>query len=416
LVTEHYVAGLDVGTTKIRTVIASPEEGKLRILGVGLVPAAGLARGIVVDREQATAAIKESVHRAERMAGLQISGAYVGISGAHIACRNVTGRIHLPGGEVTPADVEKVIQSARDNIRTTPEQEIIHALVRDFAVDGEPEIKRPVGMRGSRLDVEVHIVIGVGSIIGNLQDCVRETGVQVLKDVLEPLATASAVIKEAERDLGVMLVDIGGGTTDVAVFHEGSICHTASLPVAGHHVTRDLAQILRCSPEHAETVKRRFGAALTDLVTTEELVPVVEVGTETPRMVPRRLLAEIIQPRMEEIFSMVRENLQSAGVYEAVRGGVVMSGGGSQLAGCERLASVVLDDLPVRVGAPHGLAGLSDSVQTPIFATAVGLALLAAQEGAWAAPGQPGRWESVVEMATAWWHRTVSPWFRKRSR
>ena len=415
MASEQYVAGLDVGTTKIRTILATPEpQGKLRIIGVGLVPAEGLARGIVVDRDKATTAIKESLHRAERMAGVPVGGAYVGISGAHIACRNVTGRVHLTGGEVTPVDVEKVIQSARDNIRTTPEQEIIHALVRDFAVDGEPGIARPLGMRGSRLDVEVHVVTGVGSIIANLQECVRQTGIQVLKDVLEPVATATAVVKEAERDLGVILIDIGGGTTDVAVFCEGSICHTASIPVAGNHVTRDLAQLLRISTEEAETAKRRFGAALQELVPTEEMIQVVEVGTEQPTRVPRRLLAELIQPRMEEIFGLIKENLQAAGVYETVGGGVVLSGGGSQLAGADRLASIVLDSLPVRIGAPHDLSGLADSVQSPIFATAVGLAQLAAAEQAWAMPRQPSPMGSLVERATTWWNRSLAPYFRGR--
>lgn len=411
---DQYVAGLDVGTTKIRTVIASPEpQGRLRIIGVGLVPAEGLARGIVVDHARAAAAIGESVRRAERMAGVKVAGAYVGISGAHIACRNVTGRVHLSGGEVTPLDIEKVIQSARDSIRTTPEQEIIHALVRGFALDGEPGIARPLGMRGTRLDVELHVVTGVGSIIANLQDCVRETGVQVLKDVLEPVATATAVIKEAERDLGVILIDIGGGTTDLAVFCDGSICHTASIPVAGNHVTRDLAQLLRINPEEAETAKRRFGAALMELASTEETIQVVEIGTEQTTRVPRRLLAEIIQPRMEEILGLVRENLQAAGVYDTVGGGVVLSGGGAQLVGCERLASILLDNLPVRLGAPHDLAGLADSVQTPIFATAVGLAMLAAQEEAWAMPGKQSPVASLVERATTWWHRTISPWLRR---
>ncbi len=408
---EAYVAGLDVGTTKIRTVVARPEaDGRLRVLGVGVVPAAGLARGIVVDRGQAIAAIAESVHRARRNASLEIGGAYVGISGAHIACRNVTGRIHIPSGEISAHDVEKVIQSARDNVRTSPEQEIMHVLVRDFAVDGEPGVARPVGMKASRLDVEVHVVTGVGSVIANLEDCVRETGVIPLKNVLEPLATATAVLSEAERDLGVILIDIGGGTTDVAVFSEGSICHTASIPVAGNHVTRDLAQLLRINPEEAETAKRRFGVALAELTTPDEMIQVVELGTEKPTRVPRRLLSEIIQPRMEEILNLVKENLLLANVYERVGGGVVLSGGGSQLVGCTRLASMILDNLPVRLGAPRNLTGLADSVSSPIFSTAVGLAMLAAADQAWAMPPSkpagPASWWQAVK---TWWRSRVLP-------
>jgi cell division protein FtsA len=412
--TESYVAGLDVGTTRIRTVVAQPDlGGALRILGVGVVPADGLARGIVVDRTRAIAAITESVHRAQRNASLDLGGAYVGVSGAHIACRNVTGRVHVSSGEVTRTDIEKVIQSARDSVRTGPEQQIIHTLVRDFAVDGERGIRHPEGMRGNRLDVEVHVITGVGSIIGNLEDSVLASGLRVLKHVLEPVATATAVITEAERDLGVILVDIGGGTTDLAVFSEGSICHTASLPVAGNHVTRDLAQLLRIRPEDAETTKRRFGVALAELATGEEMIPVREIGTEQETRLSRRLLGEIIQPRMEEIFNLVKENLLLAGFYETIGGGVVLAGGGSQLVGAARLASIVLDNLPVRVGAPRNLTGLGDSVDSPSYATAVGLAMMAARDQAWAAPSKPGPGAGPWEAAKSWWKQTILPAVRR---
>ncbi len=415
VLTESYVAGLDVGTTRIRTVVAQPDpRGALRILGLGVVPADGLARGIVVDRDKATVAIKESIHRAQVRAGVEIAGAYVGVSGAHVACRNVTGRVHVPSGEVGHGDIEKVIQSARDSVRTGPEQQIIHTLVRDFAVDGERSIARPEGMRGSRLDVEVHVITGVGSIIANLEESVMAAGVRVLKHVLEPVATAMAVISEAERDLGVILADIGGGTTDVAVFSEGAICHTASLPAAGNHVTRDLAQLLRIEPQDAEAVKRRYGVALAEMVAAEETVKVREVGTEQEMRIPRRLLGEIIQPRMEEIFNLVKENLILAGFYETVGGGVVLSGGGAQLVGAARLASATLDNLPVRIGAPHRLTGLEDSVDSPSYATAVGLAMMAAHDEAWAMPTRPATgagpwWES----AKAWWKQTILPAVRR---
>ncbi len=411
--TESYVAGLDVGTTRIRTVIAQPDPSGLRVLGLGVVPADGLARGIVVDRDRATAAIRESVHRAQVRAGVEVAGAYVGVSGAHIACRNVTGRVHVASGEVGPADVEKVIQSARDSVRTAPEQQIIHTLVRDFAVDGERGIRRPLGMRGSRLDVEVHVITGVGSIIGNLEDSVVAAGVRVLKHVLEPVATSTAILSDAERDLGVILVDIGGGTTDVAAFSEGSICHTASLPVAGNHVTRDLAQLLRIRPEDADAVKRRYGIALADMVAAEEKVQVREVGTEEETHVSRRLLGEIIQPRMEEIFNLVKENLILAGFYETIRGGMVLSGGGAQLVGAARLASAVLDNLPVRVGAPHRLAGLGDSVDHPSYATAVGLAMMAAHDQAWADPQRPAPGGPWWQSTQQWWRQTVLPMVRR---
>lgn len=415
---EPYVAGLDVGTTRIRTVVAQPTAtGALRILGVGVVPAEGLARGIVVDRSRALAAIAESIRRAQRNASLEIAGAYVGVSGAHIACRNVTGRVHVPDGEISRTDIEKVIQSARDSVRTGPEQQIIHTLVRDFAVDGECGIRHPEGMRGHRLDVEVHVVTGVDSIIGNLEDSVTAAGVRVLKRVLEPVATATAVVTEEERDLGIILVDIGGGTTDLAVFAEGSICHTASLPVAGNHVTRDLAQVLRIRPDDAETTKRRFGVALAEMVSSEEMVPVREIGTDQETHLSRRLLAEIIQPRMEEIFNLVKENLLLAGYFDTVGGGIVLAGGGSQLAGAARLASSILDNMPVRVGAPRGLTGLGDSVDSPSYATAVGLAMMAARDQAWAGPTRvapsPGTW---WENTKAWWKQTILPTIRRLTR
>jgi cell division protein FtsA len=404
MMADKYVAGLDVGTTKIRTVVASPDPpDRLRIMGVGLVPAAGLARGIVVDRQEAIAAITESVRRAERMAGVKIAGAFVGLSGAHISCRNVTGRVSLPSGEVTSNDLYKAQESARDNVPTAQDQEIIHMLVRDYAVDGEHGIRRPLGMKGNRLDVNVHVVTGLGSIIDNLEDCVREAGVNALSHVLEPVATATAVVTESERDLGVVLVDIGGGTTDLAVFHEGAICHTASIPVAGNLVTRDLAQLLRVSLEEAETAKRRFGAALVEMAPGEEVIQLLTVGTEEETRVPRRVLAEIIQPRMEEIFSLVKENLRKGGCWGALGGGMVLSGGGAQLPGAAHLASMVLDNMSVRIGAPRDLSGLAESVRSPIFATSVGLALLAAQEEAWGSPTLPGTMATLWENVRRWY-------------
>jgi len=403
-----YVAGLDVGTTKICTVIArSAADGTLEVLGVGLVPSRGLKRGVVVDRRDAVETIAASVEKAEKMAGVPIAGAYVGITGDHITSRNSTGRVHVPTGEVTAEDIEKAIQSARDGVPLPADRQIIHGIVRDFALDGQRGVKRPLGMSGNVLEVELHIVTGMASIIDNLERCVTDAGIVVQQRVLEPLATSLAVVTEAERDLGVVLVDIGGGTSDVAVFDDGEICHTSAIPLGGEVVTKDLAQLLRTSLESAEEIKRRFGFAMSEMVAGDEMIQVEEVGTGELQQVPRRLVAEIIQPRLEEIFELVKEDLHNAKLHELVTSGVVLSGGGSQLDGTAHLASIILDGLPVRVGTPRGLSGLADSVSTPPYATAVGLAMMAARDGASAAPASASSGAVVACRLRQWWHEGI---------
>lgn len=406
-----YVAGLDVGTTKICTIIGHPStQGALDILGVGLCPAAGLKQGVVVDRQQATDAIAESVGRAERMANLPIQGAYVGMASSHIVAHNETGRVHVdPSGEVTAADVERAIQSACDSVPVAREREIVYTIVRDFAIDGQGGIRRPLGMSGQRLDARVHIVTGMASVKRNLERCVEEAGLEVQQCVLEQAATSLAVLTEAERDLGVILIDVGGGTTDIAVFRDGRICHSGSVPVAGNHITRDLAQLLHVSQEEAEAVKRKFGVASPDLVAGDELIQVIEVGTGEQARVPRRLLGEIIQPRLEEIFLLVRENLQQAEIYGMMAAGVVLTGGGSQLAGADHLGSAVLDGLPVRWGGPRGLGKLGESVANPVFATGVGLALQALLDGAYAGQPVPTRRPVWLQAISQWWSERVRP-------
>jgi cell division protein FtsA len=408
-----YVAGLDVGTTKVCTVISRPaHDGSLCIVGVGLTSSKGLKRGVVVDRQDAIDSIRRSVDEAQRMAGVQVAGAYVGITGDHISSRNVTGRVHTTGGEVSAADVEKVVQSARDSVSLPPDRQIIYSIVRDYAVDGQRGVKRPVGMSGNVLDVELHVVTGMVAIIENLERCVAETGVTVQRRVLEPLATSLAVVTEAERNLGVVLVDIGGGTSDIAAFSNGAICHTSAIPIGGEAVTRDLAQLLRTSTEDAEDLKRKFGYAFPKLVPGDEMVQVRGVGTEVVERVPRRLLAEIIQPRMEEIFQLVKQDLRRAKIHELVTGGMVLSGGGSQLAGTARLASQLLDGIPVRLGSPRNLSGLSDSVSNPMYATGVGLAVMAAQDGVYAMPSSGAGGARALTRLRHWWSQAVVPRLR----
>lgn len=389
---DKYVCGLDVGTTKICAVVASVDlAGDLCISAMGTVPAAGIDRGVVVDLDAATAAIKEAVRLAQENAGVPVYSVYLGLTGAHISCVNVRGRAYVTGPQVGPSDIEEAISSARDAVPLTSDRRILQHTVREFVLDGERGIRRPLGMVGRQLDVNLHVVTGRGSIVDNLVAAVEAAGLSVAATALEAQATASAVLTEAEQKLGCILLDIGGGTTDLAVFAGGAICYTAAIPVAGNRVTMDIAKVLRISPEEAERVKRAYGHALPEEVGEDEVVEVVLVGTEERHEVPRRLLAEIIQARMQEIFEAVAERLTAERLWSLAPAGVVLSGGGSELAGTARLATTVLHDLPARVGAPRGLKGRADLVVEPMYATAVGLAQLAAADGAWctARPSRP---------------------------
>lgn len=380
---DDFVVGIDIGTTKICTVVGRPlEGGSLDIIGVGLHPSTGLKRGIVVDRQLTIESVKQSVAQAERMANIEIKGAYVGISGDHISSMNVTGRVHTGAfNEVTQEDVDKAIQSARDSVSLPSDREIIHTVVRDFAVDGQPGVARPIGMSGRRLDVEVHVVTGMASVIANLERCVEEAGVKVQAQVLEPLATSLAVLTEAERDLGVILIDIGGGTTDIAVFLDNAIYHTSAIPVAGNQITRDLAKLLRVSMEEAEAVKVRWGRALAAAVPGDDQIQITSADGEHKEKIPQRLVCEVVQARLEEIFEMVYADVKRAGVGDLCSGGAVVSGGGSQLPDTAKLASAVMGNVSARVGRPRGLSGLVKSVSSPIHATGVGLAVQAALDG-----------------------------------
>lgn len=406
---DDHVVGIDIGTTKICTIVGRPVEGGgLEICGVGVHPSHGLKRGVVVDRELTANSIRESVGQAERMAGIEIHGAYVGISGDHIASSNVTGRVHTgPDGEITQEDVDKAIQSARDSVALPSDREVIHTVVREFTVDGQPGVARPIGMAGRRLDAEVHVVTGMASVIANTERCVEEAGVRVQQQILEPLATSLAVLTEAERDLGVVLVDIGGGTTDIAVFLDNAIYHTAAIPVAGNQITRDLAKLLRISMEEAEAAKCRWGRALASTISGDDQVQVTAADGESQEKIPQRLIAEVVQARLEEILEMVYADVKHAGAGDLCAGGVVLSGGGSQLPDTAKLASAVMGDMSVRVGKPRGLTGLVKNVASPIYATGVGLAIQAAVDGVSthrpAAHGKP--WEQVLAWMQNLWLR-----------
>ncbi|NLO06375.1 MAG: cell division protein FtsA [candidate division WS1 bacterium] len=403
-----FVAGIDVGTTKICAIVGCPQsDGRLEIIGVGLSPSSGLKRGIIVDREDATDSVRRAAEIAQAQADVRVESAYVGVTGAHISSVNVTGRTNVsPGPAVSAQDVQRAIQSARDAVPLPQDREIIHEVTRGFAVDGESGVARPIGMSGRRLDVELHAVTGNASIVDNVEGCVSDAGVSVSRRVLEPIATATAVITDAERDLGVILIDVGGGTSDVAVFIDGSIAHTSAVPIGGDHVTRDIARLLRVGFDEAEKLKCRYARAVPGLVEEDESVQVQLADGSRSEHVPLRLVAEIIEPRLEETFSLVRANIMRAGIYEQVSAGVVLSGGGSLLAGTAEIASRVLDGLPARVGSPRGLSGLTQAVAGPIYSTGVGLALLAARDGA-VAGGAASEPVTLVDRFKQWWERLL---------
>ncbi|MCE5313605.1 MAG: cell division protein FtsA [Armatimonadota bacterium] len=380
---KEFIAGLDIGTTKTCCVLADVDfdAGSADIIGVGLTPSNGLRKGVVVDLDATTEAIQSATDKAQKMGGtVSIRSVVVGVTGEHISSLNSRGVIAISSSdrEVTRSDVERVVDASKV-IVLPPEREIIHALPRDFTLDGQDGIKDPVGMSGSRLEVETHIVTGSTSFLDNVVKCVQRAGLEIDMTVLEPIATSESAIIPAEKDLGVALVDIGGGTTDVAVFANGEIFYTAVLPVGGNHVTKDIAVGLRAAQEEAERAKIVSGCATVDMIEPEDTFEIMSLGAESSRELPREILAKIIEPRMQEIFSMVREELIKSGYIELLAAGAVLTGGGSQMPGTLELAENVLG-MPVRLGLPRNVGGLNDTVQSPIFSTAVGLVLYAAKQ------------------------------------
>ena len=357
------IAGLDVGTTKICCVIAdwSP-VGNLDIVGVGTSPSRGLRKGVVVNIDSTVESIKQAVAEAEQVAGVEIASV-VAVSGKH--------------REVSQADIDRALDAARA-VNLPQDREIIHVLPQTFLVDDQDGVKEPLGMSGVRLEVEVHLVTGATTSVRNVVRSVNRAGLQVQDLVLEPLASAEAVISTEEKELGILLIDLGGGTTDVALFRDGAVWHTSSLPLGGDHISNDIAVGLRTPTADAEELKKRHGCALTALVREDEVVDVPSVGGRKARQLSRQILSEIIQPRLEEIFTLVARDLVRAGLNDVAAGGVVVTGGSSIMHGVPELAEQVFD-MPVRRGVPAGLSGLADVVQSPIHATAVGLALYGAR-------------------------------------
>ncbi|NKB81925.1 MAG: cell division protein FtsA [Nitrospirales bacterium] len=372
---EHIVVGLDIGTTKIGVIVAEIKDGnEVHIIGVGSSPSRGLRKGVVVNIESTVESIKKAVEEAELMAAVQINSVYIGIAGSHIASQSAHGVVALKRQEVSKADVDRAVASARASAVVAQDRRILHVLPREFRVDDQEGIRKPVGIFGSRLEVDVHIVTGALSSAQNLVKCVRQAGLQVVEIVLQPLASSEAILTEEEKELGVAMVDLGGGTSDLAIFTEGSISHTAVLPVGGQHLTSDLQIGLRTSHADAEKIKIQHGVSLAEMVQGNGTVEVPSVGGRPPRMLSKSMVAEIIEARVEEIFDLVRCEIRRSGYEGRLAAGAVITGGTSLLEGMPDLAERVLD-LPVRRGRPVGVGGLRDLVNNPMFATGVGLIL-----------------------------------------
>jgi cell division protein FtsA len=375
---EEIVVGLDVGTTKICAIIGEVNaEGMVDIIGVGNAPSRGLRRGVVVNIDHTVASIRKAVSDAELMAGCQAESVFAGISGGHIKGINSHGVIAIKNREVTSVEVSRVIDAAKA-VAIPLDREVIHILPQEFMVDAQEGIKEPIGMAGVRLEAKVHIVTGAVSAAQNIVRCAHRSGLRVYDLVLQQIASAEAVLSPDERELGVGLVDIGGGTTDLAVFSEGAIQHTSVLPVGGDQLTNDIAVGLRTPMAEAEKIKKKYGCALGSLVDKEETIHVPGVGGRPPRVVPRSTLADITEPRLEETLTLVRREMEKHNLVQALASGVVLTGGSVAIQGICDLAEQIFD-LPVRLGYPTGISGLVDVVNSPVYATGVGLVLWGAR-------------------------------------
>ena len=379
---DHMIAGLDLGTTKVCAIVGEVKDGGIiDIAGIGISPSHGLAKGVVVNIESTVESIRKAVHEAELMAGVEIRAVYVGISGEHIKGVESKGVAAIKSREVGQADVARAIDTAR-SISIPGTQQILHVLPQEFIIDDLEGIKDPHGMSGSRLDVKVHIITGAVTAIQNIVKSCSRAGLHVIGDpVLQPLASSQAVLTPEEMEIGVCVVDIGGGTTDMAIFREGSLCYTGVIPVGGNLVTSDITVGLRTPTSEAEKIKVKYGCALASLVKHEEMIEVPTTGGRPPRLLSRQILCEIIEPRVAELFELVQQRLRSTGSEDLIASGIVLTGGTSLMEGMQDAAEKYLG-MPVRRGTPRNISGLTNVVNSPVYATGVGLVLYGADQDA----------------------------------
>jgi len=404
---EKVVVGIDVGTTKVVTLVGNVIDGTIEIIGMGKSESHGLEKGVVVDIGRTVSSIRKAVEEAENMADVKIDAVYVGIAGKHIASINNSGTVSInrPDRIITDEDVRRVVETAQA-IQILPESEMIHIIPRQYIVDGQDGITDPVGMTGTRLEVDVHIVTGSITAVHNLVRCVESLGIGIKQIVLEPIASSLAVLSSAEKELGVILMDVGGGTTDISVFRGGDIWFSKVVPIAGEHITNDITVGLQTPIEEAELVKKMHGTALVDSVGEEEKIEVATIGGDEKKLVSKKRLAKIIEPRIEELLDLGMQEVEDAGYRDLIPAGLVLTGGSSLLNGLTDFASQRYD-IPVRRGKiPQGIHGLRDIVESPIYATSIGLLRYAVETKDFKKPEfYEKRRESIVNKLFSWFNR-----------
>lgn len=376
---DKLMVGLDIGTTKTCAIVGEVTDDGINVIGIGSHPSRGLRKGVVVNIENTVESVKKAVEEAELMAGCEITGVYAGIAGSHIKGINSRGIVAVKEKEVRASDVKRVVDAAQA-VAIPSDREVLHVIPQEFIIDDQDGVKDPIGMSGVRLEVKVHIVTAAAASAQNIIKCCNRAGLNVHEIYLEQLAGAEAVLGHDEKELGVALVDIGGGTTDIAIFVNGSVVHTSVLPLGGNHLTNDVAVGLRTPAQEAERIKQKYGCALTSLVQKEETIEVPSVGGRNPRILSRQILSEILEPRVEEIFNLVRQEIARSGFEDRIAAGLVLTGGCAVLEGMPELAEQIFN-MPVRRGIPKGVGGLIDVVKSPMYATAVGLVLAATMSG-----------------------------------
>ncbi|NOR80717.1 MAG: cell division protein FtsA [Methyloprofundus sp.] len=370
----NLIVGLDIGTSKVAAIVGEVNEtGEVEVIGIGSTPSRGLKKGVVINLESTVNSIQRAVEEAELMAGCEITSVYAGIAGSHIKSLNSHGIVAIKNKEVSQYDIGRVIDSARA-VAIPADQKILHILPQEFVIDMQGGIKEPIGMSGIRLEAKVHMVTGSVSAAQNIIKCIRRCDLEVDDIVLEQLASCTSVLTEDEKELGVCLIDIGGGTTDIAIFSQGAIKHTAVIPIAGDQVTNDVAVALRTPTQSAEEIKRAYACALTQLANAEEMIDVSSIGDRPPRKISKQNLAEIIEPRYEELMLLVQAELRRSGYEGLIAAGIVLTGGSSKVQGLIELAEEIFH-MPVRLGLPQHVSGLTDVVANPVHSTGVGLLL-----------------------------------------
>ncbi|MDQ6954507.1 MAG: cell division protein FtsA [Mariprofundaceae bacterium] len=372
---QNVIVGLDIGTSKIACVVAEASpDGRIDVIGIGKHPSRGLRKGVVVNIESTVESIRLAVEEAEMMSGSEIHSVFVGIAGNHIQGYNSHGVVATKNGEVTKEDVGRAVDAA-SAMAIPADQKILHILPQEYIIDQQDGIREPIGMSGVRLEARVHMITGAVSSAHNIIKCCNRCNLDVSDMVLEQVASSESVLSQDEKDIGVILIDIGGGTTDIAIFINGAIHHTAVIPIGGDHLTNDLVIGLRTSAREADLLKIKYGSCMVEMIAPDEQVEVPSVGGREPRPMPRQIMAQILEPRVHELFELIKAELQRSGYQELIAAGLVLTGGSSLLEGMIELAEETFDGLPVRRGCPEGIGGLADVVSSPIYATGVGLLL-----------------------------------------